>query len=305
MKYTKPPLTFEAQLALLESRGMTIEDAPGALGALAHLNYYRLRAYWRGMEGAKCPDEDHRFQAGASFKRALRLYAFDRSLRLLIMDAIGQVEVSIRTQWAYHLSLAYGAHAYLEPGYFRSPEAYQRSMGSLQEEMARSQETFISHYQRTYAEPRLPPIWAACEVMSLGQLSRWVSNLKFRRDRQRIAETYDLDEQVLCSFLHHLTHVRNLCAHHSRLWNRRFTITMRLPSARPFQVLGWFNPSAERQIHNTLVMLGVLLRVIDPEGAWAIRVRALLEGVPAADPGAMGFREGWESCPLWNAHPGE
>ena len=299
MKYTKPPLTFEAQIALLKSRGMTIPDESGARQALAHLNYYRLRAYWMRMEGPKGSAGEHCFLPSSGFDQALKLYSFDRSLRLLVMDAIEQVEVSVRTQWAHHLSLAYGAHAYLDPAIFRKADAHQRSLIALEEEIGRSQETFIDHYQTTYSHPLLPPIWAVCEVMSFGQLSRWISNLKHRRDRQRIAEIYGLDERVFCSFLHHLTHVRNLCAHHSRLWNRRFTITMQIPSALPARAIAWLNVSADRQVYNTLVMLGVLLNTIDPGTIWPSRIRALLDGSPGVDPAAMGFPDTWRSCPLW------
>lgn len=299
MKFTKPPLTFDQQIAHLTSRGLLIPDVEKAKHRLAHLNYYRLRAYWLGMEGPKGPNGEHVFQPSANIENALVLYAFDRSLRLLVMDAIEQVEVSVRTRWAYHLSLNYGPHAYMDASAFRNPAAYQRCLDGLKEEINRSQETFIDHYRKTYTDPPLPPIWAACEVMSFGQLSRWISNLKLRRDRQRIADPYDLDEKVLCSFLHHLTHVRNLCAHHSRLWNRRFTITMQIPTSRPGNALGWFNASADRQVYNTLVMLGVLTKVIDPDSLWSCGIRVLLDGSPQADPAAMGFPLDWRSLPIW------
>lgn len=299
MKYTKPPLTFDAQIALLKSRGMAIPDEAGARQALTHLNYYRLRAYWMGMEGPKDGSGGHRFNADASFTQAMSLYAFDRSLRLLVMDAIEQVEVSVRTQWAYQLSQTHGGHAYLDSAHFRSVETHQRSMVALKEEIGRSQETFIDHYQKTYTHPPLPPIWAACEVMSFGQLSRWVSNLKWRKDRQNIADIYDLDERVLCSFLHHLTHVRNLCAHHARLWNRRFTITMQIPLARPARACPSFNALADRQLYNTLVMLGTLVRTIDLGTTWPGRIRALLDVATGVNPSAMGFPDTWRSCPLW------
>ena len=55
MKYTKPPLVLSAQVALLKFRGMKIPDEQSAIQSLTHLNYYRLRAYWMGMEGKKDP----------------------------------------------------------------------------------------------------------------------------------------------------------------------------------------------------------------------------------------------------------
>ncbi len=301
MQFAKPPLPFVDQLDQLESRGLTIHDRAGALRALSHLNYYRLRAYWLGMERPKGSGGEHSFVPGSTFDMALALYVFDRRLRLLVMDAVEQVEVSVRTQWAHHLAITYGSHAYLDRSLFWNPDVYARSLVNLEEEIDRSQETFIEHYKANYQEPRLPPIWAACEVMSFGQLSKWVGNLSKRQDRQRIAEAYDLDEKTLKSFLHHLTAIRNLCAHHSRLWNRRVTITMKIPTVRPASALSWFNPPADRQIYNTLVMLGMMLRVIDPSTDWPHRVRALVDGAPIVDPAVMGFPTDWRSRGLWKA----
>jgi abortive infection bacteriophage resistance protein len=299
MRYAKPPLPFGDQLAKLEARGLVIPDRQKALQALSHLNYYRLRAYWLGMEQPKGANGEHSFVAGASFDTALALYVFDRELRLLVMDAIEQVEVSVRTQWAHCLAVRYGAHAFLDRSLFYNPNLYDRTLANLQEEIDRSQETFIGHYTATYDDPPLPPIWAVCEVMSFGQLSKWVGNLKNRQDRQAIADAYDLDESTLKSFLHHLTAIRNLCAHHSRLWNRRVTITMRIPAVRPRMARSWFNPAADRQIYNTLTMLSVMLKSIEPSTDWSKRIRALMEQSPAVQPQAMGFPTNWKTLSPW------
>lgn len=305
LRFSKPPLSDEEQLSLLEARGLHVQDRAKALGCLGHLNYYRLRAYWLGMESAKRPDGDHGFIQGANFDAALALYVFDRKLRLLVMDAIERVEVSVRTRWAHHLALKYGAHAHLDAALFKDPVLHGRLMAGLREEVDRSQETFIEHYLRTYDDPPLPPLWSACEVMSFGQLSRWVGILKYRADRQAIASGYGLDERVFLSFLHHLTTVRNLCAHHARLWNRRFTITMQLPRAQAGAAFPAFNPAADRNLYNTLAMLGLFLRTVSPGSSWAQRVRALMVATPGAAPAAMGFPIGWESEALWlsNAAP--
>ncbi len=302
VKFTKPPLSLEAQLDLLESRGLGIRDRARALEVLRHFNYYRLRAYWMGLE-EPAGQGTHRFKPGAQLDQAVALYVFDRRLRLLLMDAIERIEVSVRTQWAHQLSLAHGAHAYLNPDLFKDRTTHERLLQSLQEEVGRSHETFIQHYQATYSDPALPPMWAACEVMSFGQLSRWFSALKHRKDRQRIAAVYDFDEQVLKSFLHHLTHVRNLCAHHARVWNRRFTITLQLPKDRPSKAFTWFNPKADRNLYNTLAMLGAMLAVVSPESTWPSRVRRLVESEPLVDPAWMGFPAKWQTFTLWKALP--
>lgn len=50
MKFAKPPISVEAQVELLESRGMSIPDHARACRYLAHINYYHLRAYWLPLE---------------------------------------------------------------------------------------------------------------------------------------------------------------------------------------------------------------------------------------------------------------
>lgn len=95
---------------------MVINDRNRAKRYLSHLNYYRLAAYWLPYE------EDHlthRFKPGTNFDLVVDHYVFDCGLRLLVMDAIERIEVSIRTQWAYHLSHAYGPHAHIQPQLFK------------------------------------------------------------------------------------------------------------------------------------------------------------------------------------------
>ncbi len=296
MKYTKPPLSIDQQIDLLQSRGMIITDRTRAARYLTHINYYRLRAYWMPFETVSS-GADHRFQFGTSFDDALSLYVFDRKFRLLVLEAIERVEVSFRTRFAHELSLKYGSHAYMNATIFSDAAFHRQLIESLREEIDRSNERFIEHYNTTYDDPPLPPIWAVCEVMSFGQLSKWFKNLKHRGDRQTIARVYNLDERVLGSFMHHLTHVRNLVAHHSRLWNRRLVFTMTLPR-RPHDLVIQFNARTERYIYNTLAMLGYLLTLISPGTTWPRRVRQLIEE-SAVNVASMGFPDNWRELPLW------
>jgi abortive infection bacteriophage resistance protein len=299
VKYDKPPLTIDQQIDLLLSRGLTIPDRDRAARFLTHINYYRLRAYWMPFEELS-GDGNHKFRAGTKFNDALSLYIFDRKFRLLVLEAIERVEVSFRTRFAYILGIRYGSHAYLDVNLFKAPAMHAQCMDSFREEHSRSRETFIEHYKSKYDDPELPPIWAACEIMSFGQLSKWFQNIKFRQDRKEIADAFSIDQSVLGSFMHHLTHIRNLVAHHSRLWNRRLTFTMTIPN-RPRYIADWFNPAENRKIYNTLVMLGYLLNLMSPGTTWARRVRQLIEENALVDPSAMGFPKDWRSLSLWKA----
>ena len=300
MKYAKPALTLDDQIALLEQRGLQVDDRAAAAHALAHGNYYRLRGYWVVLEELQ-PDGSHCFRAGTRFETVLALSAFDDALRALVMEAVGKAEVSLRTQFAYHIALTHGPHAYLDQALFHDPVKHAKCLSSLKEEIDRSHEVFIKHYLGKYTDPPLPPLWVVCEVMSLGSLSKWYENLSARADRKRIADAYDLDETTLTSFMHHLTTLRNLCAHHCRLWNRRFTVTMKIPRNRPVQAVRAFHqgPDAERRIFNSLTLLAHLMNVVAPGNDWLIRVRGLLESTPLVDTAAMGFPADWQSRPLW------
>lgn len=277
---------------------MVISDRARAARYLTHINYYRLRAYWLPFE-ASDSGSGHRFKPRTVFDDALTLYIFDRKFRLLVLEAIERVEVSFRTRFAYELSLKYGSHAYMDASIFHNAEYHRQHMETLREEIDRSRETFIEHYNTTYDDPPMPPIWAVCEVMSFGQLSKWFKNLKHRGDRQTIARVFNLDEIVLGSFMHHLTHVRNLVAHHSRLWNRRLVFTMTLPK-RPPELVSLFNKKADRYIYNTIAMLAYLLTLISPGTTWPGRMRQLIEENAAVNPASMGFPDSWKSLKLWD-----
>lgn len=298
MKFVKPALPIADQITLLERRGMVIPDRQRAEHYLKHISYYRLRAYWLPFEQPAPVNGDHMFREGTSFDDALSLYVFDRRLRLLVMDAVERIEVSLRGTWAHHLAVKYGPHGYIDPAIYGPPEHYEKALAGLKDEIDRSRDTFIVHYKTKYDDPALPPVWMAAEVMSLGQLSKWLGNLNLRADRNAIAKPYGLDEKVLISLAHHLAHVRNICAHHGRLWNKQFTVTMAVPNS-PGALKLAMNPASPRKLYNTLATISYLLGIIAPGTEWRKHLVDLLATCPLADPAAMGFPAGWEAMAAW------
>lgn len=217
---------------------------------------------------------------------------------MLILDAIERVEVSLRTQWAYHLARRHGPHAYLDKHLTRRKDWWQHNLDRLREEVDRSEEVFIKHYKRKYSDPELPPVWEVCEIMSLGTLSRWFTNLRPKGTRAAIARTYSLDERVLQSFIRQLTYVRNVCAHHNRLWNRQFSVTMKLPRTKPAELVESFHDGGNRRLYNTLVMLAWMLDVVSPKHRWKQRLFALVSehGIDASE---MGFPVDYRDRAIW------
>ncbi|WP_334545054.1 Abi family protein [Rhizobium leguminosarum] len=296
--YTKPALSIADQLSHI-AHGMTITDRAAAEHALQHLSYYRLSAYWLPFEQDKNLSGP-RFAPGTRFETVLALYEFDRKLRAITMSAIERLEVAIRGSWAYHLAMKTGPHGYLASGLCTDQRFYQANLKGLQDDINNSKDVFIQHYYSKYSGPPMPPVWMASEIMTFGRLSRWYKALDQASDRQAVADPFDLDEAIFVPFVHHLSVVRNTCAHHSRLWNRIFHVPLRLPKKRPVELATSINRVAGAKIHNTFAMLIYALKRCAPDDTFAADIRDHLATHPTGDIGGMGFPAGWEGRPIWN-----
>lgn len=297
--YGKPALSTDEQLDLLIRRGMRIADRASAHRDLHHISYYRLRAYWLPLEQSATLSGDHAFRTDTDFSKVMAIYSFDRALRLLLIDAIERVEISLRTRWANELSLRYGPFAHEDAAHFSNVSVWQQGLAELDKEYARSRETFAEHYRNQYPTLKTPPLWVACELMTLGHLSRWLQNLRTPKDRQTIADAYGLDEKVLVSFIHHLTVVRNHCAHHGRVWNRKLSLKMLIPGKKPAGLSASFHPEQDRRIYNTLTMLAYMLQTISADRAWQQNLIRLIEQTPHINVAAMGFPDDWQQRSVW------
>lgn len=290
--FSKPALTLSDQINLLESRGLVISDKAKAEFYLARINYYRFRAYCLPFEQNS---QTHGFITGTTFENILDLYIFDRELRLHLLDAIERIEVSMRSIWAYELAHTYHPHAHLDRTLFDEKQ-WVKNLANLHREVERSKEDFIRHFKQTYSEA-LPPVWVAVEVMSLRTLSSWFSILKPRQIRQKIAIHYQLDHEVLASWLHHLAIVRNTCAHHSRLWNKEIIV-----SPKNIRSLG--HPlhneivTNSKKIYNSLVILVYLMDQIAPNHQWGKELFDLIKTCPQSL-SAMDFPSNWGSRQIW------
>jgi abortive infection bacteriophage resistance protein len=294
VKFNKSHLTLHQQLALLEKRGLIVSDREQAKHYLGHLNYYRLSGYWFPFKQSPTTDQ---FRPNTSFEDILNLYIFDRELRLLVIDAIERIEVSVRSKWAYFFCEKYGAHAHLDSNLFKKIQTHQKSISTLKKSVLKSKEPFIRHLDDNY-DKALPPLWALVEIMTFGQLSHWFGMLKRRSDKNAVARAYDMDETNFVSILHHLAVVRNKCAHHSRLWNCEFTVIPKLPRDRPAIVAKSLNRDRERKIYNTLIIVIHLLNTISPNHHWKSKLLDLIERYNI-DPRRMGFPNNFDSLPIW------
>jgi len=295
--YRKPWKSYDQQVVLLQSRGLMIDDPKAAAALLAHINYYRFSGYCLTFETAR-----HVFAPGTRFEQVAALYEFDRILRDLVSEALEVVEVDVRTAVAYHFGERHGAFGHVTPAAFFSGFNHAEWLEKLREESRRSSEIFIDHYKIRYREYPDLPIWTATEIMSFGGVSHMVSGMQ-RDDQIAIARRYGVHSTVLGSWLHHLVYMRNLCAHHLRLWDRTASITPDVP----VKVAAWkppYLPRADR-LFGTLLILNFLMGrcpSVKPFAAeWRARLAKLIDApVPGTDPlRALGLNPNWKAHPLW------
>lgn len=300
--YAKPSLTIDQQIAHLRAKGMHIADDAAAEYWLRHVSYYRLSAYWLYFEFPK-GQNGPRFRPGTSFDKVTSLYDFDRILRRLVMRGTEHVEVALRGSWAYQLAQLGDGHSYLDANLYADRKEFHKNLAKLAGEIGWSRETYIKHYRDSYDNPALPPVWMVAEMMSFGQLSRWYSNLADRALRNRIAAPLNLPETVLVPLIRHVTDVRNICAHHGRLWNRRFLQPPKL-AQKPLDLRSSLDQAATQapaRLYNGLTMIAHVVRTVAPDSSWVGDLAVHLKTHPTDDLAAMGFPEDWEHRPLWSA----
>jgi abortive infection bacteriophage resistance protein len=300
---SKPAQTYQDQLAMLKRRGLTVADEVFALHCLEHHNYYRFSAYRFPFTLAGNSDQ---FQPGTTFQQIWDLYQFDRTLRHLVLEACQRVEISVRSRLAYEIGHRLGPLAYLANSHFHDPLIHARTLVKLHSEMERSKESFIKHYRDTLKMP-WPPVWVVVEVASFGVVSNLLGQLQPPALRRAVADTYQLDEKTFCSFFHHLTVLRNIAAHHSRLWDRKLVITFQLPRKKPAHL--WPNfchtlasgPGREGKVYNSLILLVHLIQIIEPPSHWPQRLARHIQTLGPRLVLDMGFPADWKDRPVWKS----
>jgi abortive infection bacteriophage resistance protein len=298
LPYSKVWLSVAEQVQVLVDRGLVVGDGEGAAEFLLHQNYYRFSGYTAAF--VQAPEQ---IVTGTTFLQVRQSYEFDRALRDLCAEAIELIELDVRTATAYTFAERYGPFGHTDSQRFHNPSNHARWLEKLRSESQRSSERFIGHHKEKYSEYPNLPLWVATEVMSFGTLSILYRNM-FKADQKRVASRYRLQPGTFGSWLHHLVYVRNLCAHHARLWDKQFSVKPDLPPGNAWQPPQLYDNS---HLYVSLLVQSFLLSAIHTEaltvGLWRRRVEKLVDAELPACPnalGKMGLPAGWKTHPHWN-----
>lgn len=312
MRYEKKPISLDEQVQRLRYKGLHISDEEKAKQCLHNISYYRLRAYTYPFQDNEDMGPHMFLRSDISLDDIIDLYSFDRSLRSLVFSALERIEVALRSRivLSYSMGQESGFWFLNEDLYFR-PESYQSLIedntdgtpGTLGREVDRCKEDFVEHYYHKYGDPSFPPAWMTLETISFGTLSKLFSALdKNNMESKEVTRGLGLHSvDILRNWMHALAILRNTCAHHGRLWNRRFTIGLTFPYNTDFPFFGAYaDRIRDNKLFAYLSATMYLLRIVSPENSFRHSLEKLLAEKPTlVSLGEMGFPKGWKNIPVW------
>lgn len=302
---------------------MAISDEEKAKSCLERIGYYRLSAYWfpfraseqvvdavTGLAKMHVLDD---FQNGTSFPTILDLYVFDKKTRMIVLDALERIEIALRTEISLLLG-QHGAWAHRDPqvlhGNFARRNkanenftAHAEWLERLDDKFRRSKEDFVKHFKSKYSSSK-PPIWIAVELLDFGALSHFYAGMTVA-DQDAIAKRYGLiSGKIFETWLRCLNDVRNICAHHSRLWNRPLVAQPRWPSPREVPALDHLigDTHGQTRLYGALAIMNCMLKVVNPSSTWGHRLVLHVGTLPTNSLLSLksaGFPATWMAEALW------
>lgn len=294
--FSKSYISPAELVQLLQSRGLLIENVAKARDYLQYIGYYRLSAYMYPF--LQIPKNLHRYKPDASFRKVMMLYRFDKQLRLLMFNEIEKIEVAVRSAIINVGCEITGNPFWMTDSQnFVNQAKHIQTMRLIDDELRRSREDFIGHFQQTYSDS-YPPAWMLSEILPFGVMTNIYSNIRNMRIKKKVAQKFGLQVAPFESWLTIVTLTRNSCCHHARVWNKQNTIRSMMPNRMSYP---WITlPTDMLRIYFNLCIIKYFLNIIFPQNDMAEKVKSLLIAFPDVDFVAMGFPRGWETEPLWN-----
>ena len=304
----KESRSIQEQIDLLKHRGMIIEDEEFAHLHLSHISYYRLKGYWWDMQTDK---EQHIFKNDANFKDVIARYFFDKELRLILFDAIEAIEIALRTKMIYHLSQSYGGLYYMNKGLFVNENLHQHHTDDLMGEFMRSGEIFIKDYKRKYGVwedgkctslTQQPDAWIIFEVATFGTLSKIYKNLNHQLpEKARIANEFGLNMHTeLSSWLEAISYLRNIVAHHSRVWSRNMVKRpMDISNPRGIWLQYPLSEFSKKKPYLIITSMLYLCNAINAGDTYKRKIISLIEENSDIPIYKIGFPDHWNRESIW------
>ena len=223
------------------------------------------------------------------------------------MSAISKIEIAIRAQIINQYSIVHKSHWHIDSSLFKSIDLYNRFFQNLEESCKKSEDNFVFHYYEKYNIPSTPPNWVCIEIISFGQLSHLYKDLDDSKGPKiNVAKYFGLSTTNLMSEWIHAIHIiRNICAHHGRLWNKSIPVNVLDPTKVPKDVIFPFVAKIpvdkyRYRLYSSICCIQYLLDIIEPNNDFRTGIKNLMSQIPANRKGDMGFVKNWNKEKFWN-----
>ena len=284
----KPFKSLDELVALLtEERGLICPDKDELKRYLSRTNYYRFSGYFRQFQIAPSYG-DNRFEEGTSFAELKDITQKDEELRRLLSSSLSVVEVGVRAALAHQYGKVYGPDAfYLDTDAYNDAASQIRDIpleivNGIVKDLDRADWPMVNRYVHptsadagascTASRYAKLPIWVAVEAISFGKISNMLANFKDFEPAKAAAKTFEIQWQPFASTIHALHYLRNICAHHRQLWNRRPDVHCGVPiKYRPRNV-----KYDSQGFYPLILMLNLYRKKIDGDAACAERINELI-----------------------------
>lgn len=303
--------TLSEQLQHLSDKGLHIADESMVLHHLGRVNYHRLKGYWTDLldsSAIRC------FREGVEFEDIIVRYKLDKALRSMLFSALETIEVALRTKMIYHLSYKFGCMFYEKAELFDNPVFHRKHLIDLRGEFMRSNEGLVKHYKRKYGIwkdnqcmtlSQSPPSWVIFELASFGTLSKLYKNLQHQLpEKSLIANEFGLNSHSeLASWLEALVYLRNLVAHHARLWGRKIVKQPKiLQKTKNPWLKSTLNEQASCKPYLLISILAYLCQALGDEDGFTKQVLELMKSQKELPITELGFVQDWEKEELWRTN---
>ena len=298
--YGKPWLSYTDQLQLLKSRGLIVTDESLATEHLERIGYYRFSGYLYPFRKTEWDQNNYclvvkdDFKTGTTFEIVSDLYVFDKNLRLILLDALERIEISLRAKFAYILG-KYDPIAHLNPTFFNHniPRFnHQETVNKINKMVAESKIACITWNKRKYGSQI--PIWVSCQIWDFGTINKLYLGLKPHYQKEISLQFGIKNPSTFNSWIFSLNYLRNICAHHSRLWNLNMVINPKFKGS----LFDSHIPTISKRCFEHCLVANYFVNKICPRSEWSNRFMKTIEQFPDFSSIEFSNRESTDSITL-------
>lgn len=287
--FAKKALTPQALLAKLKSQGLIVRDDSLTLRYIAYVGHFRLKGYWYQFQDGATKN----FLPNTTFEQICERYECDREIRAILMESAERLEVAVRSVICNTLSLKYSPHWYLKSEIFtpKGRNGIGQMLSRIEGEVERaSSRIYVKAYYDSYEDPYLPPSWTMSECVTLGTWSKIFAMLRDPADRKMISSKFGITQvEVFESWLHTLTVLRNMAAHHDRFIDVKIGVSPTNLKRKNIKF------TDNKTVYASLTVVHVLLRSIGFNGSFKNRLASMEDRYGASHFQRLGFPEHWKT----------